>query len=580
MNEITISTVVLSYNNEEYIVDCLQSIVDQKIEKYEVIIVDDSSTDNSINVINNFIKDKPQFHLIEKENEGGAISSQVGIANAKGKYLSIIDCDDIVYENAYKNLIAAIERENADFATGKPVKLVESYRFAYTSGDESKIFTSPKVLETIEERLELTNTVFYWNSVYKTDFIKNNKVKMPDNLLIADRVFLYKAIISAKRIAIIDDIVYIWRRKYNDKKLSITDKQNSYPIISDRIDSFEVQLLMLLDNEETSIGMVKGVFEKSLKRLFYPLYECIKDEELSKNDYNLICDRYHYFFMNYISFFQHLLYNSDILALNKLIIEKIINKDYECIKEYINNYTLDTLDVNFLKNLSFDVYNAFSMENSNSNILELEQVDERIVAKYNISNERKLLKVFTNTRFIENNEYNLEVDYENKLIDLTNLPSTSYILRNKYVDSVEERYGVFCNNSEYTRLLTIENSHKTYVFHPKSSILNIYDKNKFSIFANGKKLYLHINLPEYINELFFYNVNSNKKIKLSFSQSNTILLDFDKLLDGNNILLYENADKCYCIINKYEMTNNDDYLQSTGLFSKSGRLEIKVEESE
>ena len=76
-NKVTLSVVVLSYNNEQYLVDCLSSIERQGIDSYEVFIIDDSSTDNSVEVIKEYIKDKPQFNLIVKPNSGGAISSQI-----------------------------------------------------------------------------------------------------------------------------------------------------------------------------------------------------------------------------------------------------------------------------------------------------------------------------------------------------------------------------------------------------------------------------------------------------------------------------------------------------------------------
>ena len=123
-NKVTLSVVVLSYNNEQYLVDCLSSIERQGIDSYEVFIIDDSSTDNSVEVIKEYIKDKPQFNLIVKPNSGGAISSQIGIAKANGKYLALVDSDDIVADGAYKKLIERIEQDGSDFAAGMYMKYI------------------------------------------------------------------------------------------------------------------------------------------------------------------------------------------------------------------------------------------------------------------------------------------------------------------------------------------------------------------------------------------------------------------------------------------------------------------------
>ena len=70
-----LSVIVLSYNNEQYIVDCLASVERQDVDNYEVLIIDDKSTDNSVNVIKQFIAGRPKFQLIENdENMGGAAS--------------------------------------------------------------------------------------------------------------------------------------------------------------------------------------------------------------------------------------------------------------------------------------------------------------------------------------------------------------------------------------------------------------------------------------------------------------------------------------------------------------------------
>ena len=66
------------------------------------------------------------------------------------------------------------------------------------SPDENNVFVENRVLSTDEEIENFTNQVFYWNAVYKTDFLRSNHIEMPANLLIADRIFVYKAAMRAK----------------------------------------------------------------------------------------------------------------------------------------------------------------------------------------------------------------------------------------------------------------------------------------------------------------------------------------------------------------------------------------------
>ena len=157
-DNVTLTVVVLSYNNEQYIEDCLDSIKNQGIDSYEVLVVDDSSTDNSAAIIKEYIKDKPEFVLIEKPNSGGAISSQIGIEKARGKYLALVDSDDIVADGAYKKLIKRIEEDGSDFAAGLPMKMYNGFMQAFlNTPHEKNVFVENKVFSTPDEIEKYTN---------------------------------------------------------------------------------------------------------------------------------------------------------------------------------------------------------------------------------------------------------------------------------------------------------------------------------------------------------------------------------------------------------------------------------------
>ena len=105
------------------------------------------------------------FSLVEKkENSGGAVSSQIGISKAVGKYLALVDSDDIVANGAYGLLISRIEKDGSDFAAGLPIKLNSSCRLVIPE-IELPIYSSNRVLESDEEIIEFALQPFYWNIV-------------------------------------------------------------------------------------------------------------------------------------------------------------------------------------------------------------------------------------------------------------------------------------------------------------------------------------------------------------------------------------------------------------------------------
>lgn len=113
MNEI-VSVIIPLYNKEGSIKKCIDSLVKQTYKDLEIIIVDDGSKDNSVNIIDEY-KDK-RIKLIQKKNEGVSLTRNKGIENSKGKYIAFVDADDYVSENYIENLIQEYKNRNVQLA--------------------------------------------------------------------------------------------------------------------------------------------------------------------------------------------------------------------------------------------------------------------------------------------------------------------------------------------------------------------------------------------------------------------------------------------------------------------------------
>lgn len=95
-----ISVIIPAYNGEKYLSRAVNSILSQKYaEKIEIIIVDDGSKDNTLQIANEFAKHNPQVVVIHQENKGEGGARNTGLENAHGKYLGFCDCDDWWEEN-------------------------------------------------------------------------------------------------------------------------------------------------------------------------------------------------------------------------------------------------------------------------------------------------------------------------------------------------------------------------------------------------------------------------------------------------------------------------------------------------
>ncbi|PSU30574.1 glycosyltransferase family 2 protein, partial [Photobacterium phosphoreum] len=106
------SVVIPTYNSEKTIIKCVQSVINQSYNKYEIIIVDDTSTDSTIKLVSDFFERK-QFKsysiITKKENSGPGESRNIGIERAKGEYISFLDSDDYFSKNKLQRLNAFID---------------------------------------------------------------------------------------------------------------------------------------------------------------------------------------------------------------------------------------------------------------------------------------------------------------------------------------------------------------------------------------------------------------------------------------------------------------------------------------
>lgn len=109
-----LSIIVPVYNVESYLRDSLNSLLNQTFPDYEVICVNDGSTDNSLNILEEFSKKDARIKVISQENKGLSATRNVGIRNSTGKYISFLDSDDFLKPNAYAKIYSVILENDVD----------------------------------------------------------------------------------------------------------------------------------------------------------------------------------------------------------------------------------------------------------------------------------------------------------------------------------------------------------------------------------------------------------------------------------------------------------------------------------
>ena len=229
-----ISIVIPCYNGEGYLKTILLSIQNQDFKDIEIIIVDDYSKDNSVNTIKELMKTEPRIILIKnKENKGTLYTKSRGILNAKGKYVMILDEDDIFCQrDAFSSLYVEAEKNNLDYVgfiarvSGSTINRKDE-----TYGDKKRIITQPELGNLmyypnsngkIEQFGGFITTIFMKTNIMKKAINKIDEKNMNIHMIIMDDFILFFLLTrTAQRAKYIDRIFYVWYQDWpkNDEKI-------------------------------------------------------------------------------------------------------------------------------------------------------------------------------------------------------------------------------------------------------------------------------------------------------------------------------------------------------------------------
>lgn len=193
MSAPAISIVIPLYNAEKYIGECLESILQQSFQDFEIIIVDDCSTDNSAAVVENFLpKFSGRLKIIRTEKNFGnpAMPQNIGIKKAQGKYLFMLDNDDAITKTALEELYTLAEKFQADvvhcekyFRLKTEQNLIGRNDYEVFAAHLKKFVDKPTLISdnVLDRIISLQRNQFIWNlwsKFIRRDFFLENKIEL------------------------------------------------------------------------------------------------------------------------------------------------------------------------------------------------------------------------------------------------------------------------------------------------------------------------------------------------------------------------------------------------------------------
>ncbi len=189
---VKISVIVPVYNTEKYLKRCIDSILSQTFEDFELILINDGSTDRSLDVLKSYEKISKKVKVIDKVNEGPALTRNKGINVSKGKYIMFIDSDDYIDHDYLYNYYNGISNDDFDVVIGGYKRVIDDkvkYTLKLKQGEFSKYMVTGPVCRIIKKSFLIKNNIEFLDTNSSEDvyfnimlYNKTNKIKIIDDV--------------------------------------------------------------------------------------------------------------------------------------------------------------------------------------------------------------------------------------------------------------------------------------------------------------------------------------------------------------------------------------------------------------
>ena len=284
MKRPVVTVIIPAYNAEKYIGRCLDSVLKQSFKDFEILVIDDGSTDKTGDIVKRYAENDRRINYVRQKNEGVARTRNKAMKLAKGDYVAFIDNDDYIDDDYIE---ALLPREGEDVVMS-----------GYKRPDENGKIIKEVCLKNVEWSKFVVPTP--WAKICKKDYLLNNKIEFLDNNIGEDVYFDLLTVLSTDKIRIVDYVGYNWF--FNNKSVSNTKQKNFnnldvFKLLNSSYD--ELKRRGLLENNYevmelfffryivwfllfSSKGRSKAEIEKKYDELFLWLGERFPDYEKNK----------------------------------------------------------------------------------------------------------------------------------------------------------------------------------------------------------------------------------------------------------------------------------------------------------
>lgn len=314
-----VSVIIPVYNTEQYLRECLDSVVNQTLKEIEVICVDDGSTDSSLEILKEYAEKDKRFTILAQQNLHAGVARNAGLAIASGEYVHFLDSDDWIRNKTYAELYDLISKKEAEivkfksYSYNNKTKEIEVTPYTNVEWVNQECFENYLSISTnTYDTLRLPDSP--WSGIYKRSFLEEKQIFFDDLICANDIGFFYRCITNATKIYLTSNR-YVYYRENNEKSLIANKARYFYCQTS----LFEIVEKI---SKNSPLSIQNEILNKIIETIFHWYFLCIEYPNLSHENIKNINKEMN----NFIKKIKHVKLIKTNKALEYEIRNKLINK--------------------------------------------------------------------------------------------------------------------------------------------------------------------------------------------------------------------------------------------------------------
>lgn len=261
---IDVSVLVPVFNSKDFLCKCLDSLIDQSFENYEVILIDDGSNDGSSQICDAYAIKNPKFKVYHQENKGISSTRESAIQHANGEYILFVDSDDWIEQEALETIVGKAKQNGSDIVSF-------NFRVIYDNKIET-LYTTAENIYAFQRLLISSYWTVLWKHLIRKSLFNKGNIHFPEGIDSGEDYYVMSLLaLESTRVDFSDNVLYNYNRK---NSMSVMNSVNLKKI------KYQIDASKMLEKKLQSANLDKKFKKELMRRKFYSKLPLLKKEKI------------------------------------------------------------------------------------------------------------------------------------------------------------------------------------------------------------------------------------------------------------------------------------------------------------